>query len=444
MPVCHVLVFLAMLVTGLFAPLVAAESSRPTATLLTIDGPIGPATADYVRRGIDKAAKADAAIVILKLNTPGGLVTAMREIAEAIFASPIPVVAYVAPAGAHAASAGTYLVYAANIAAMAPGTSLGAATPVAIGGTTAPDETGGKRPAIADKAMNDAIASIRSWAELRGRNADWAEKAVREAATLTAEQALKEKVIDLIAADVPDLLRKLDGWRVETGGESHALSTAHLTVEPAAPDWRVRFLAIITDPNIAAILMLIGVYGLLFEFYSPGLVGPGVIGGICLLLALYAFHLLPIDYTGLALLLLGIALMIAEAFIPSFGIIGLGGLAAFVLGTVMLFDTDVPGFTVAWELVGGVALVTAATATLVMTMVLRSRRRAIVSGPEQMLGSTGRVIAWRGNKGDIWAHGERWSATAQRPLRAGACVRIVRIDGLTLVVEPNPEEKDKR
>ena len=443
MPFAGAMLVLAMIVAGWAMPSPAFALQRPAAVLLTIDGPIGPATADYVRRGIDKAAEADAALAIVQLDTPGGLETAMREIVRSIFASPVPVVAYVAPAGAHAASAGTFIVYAASIAAMAPGTSLGASTPVEFGGASSQDDKG-KRSASAEKAMNDAIASIRSLAELRGRNADWAEKAVREAATLTAEQALKERVIDLIAANVPDLLRKLDGRRVDIGGENRALATAGVSVVAEAPDWRARFLAIITDPNIAAILLLIGIYGLLFEFYSPGLVGPGVIGGICLLLALYAFHLLPIDYAGLGLLLLGIALMVAEAFIPSFGIIGLGGLAAFVLGALMLFDTDAPGFTVAWEVVGGAALVTAVTGTLVMTMLLRSHRRAVVSGPEQMLGETARVLVWRDDEGDIWAHGERWSAKASTPLRTGERVRIVRIDGLTLVVEPCPQERDKQ
>ncbi len=326
-------------------------------------------------RGLEQARNEDAALVILRMDTPGGFDTSMRHIIQAILGSPVPVVSYVAPSGARAASAGTYISYASHVAAMAPGTNLGAATPVRVGGPQSPPERrnhcrrrmNGKaarregtaapgEPSAAERKMeSDARAYIRGLAQMRGRNVAWAEKAVTEAASLPADDALRENVIDLVADDVPGLLIKLDGREV-TLQARRRLETSGLVVQPLKPDWRTEFLAIITNPNVAYILMLIGIYGLLFEFYSPGLVGPGVIGGICLLLALYAFHVLPVDYTGLALTALGVALMAAEVFLPSFGILGIGGIAAFVIGSIMLMDTDVPGFTIAWQLVGSIAL----------------------------------------------------------------------------------------
>jgi membrane-bound serine protease (ClpP class) len=449
----------------------SGAGSGGSAVLLDIKRPIGPATSDYLVRGLEKAEDRGAELVILRMDTPGGLDTSMREIIRAILASPVPVVSYVAPSGSRAASAGTYISYASHVAAMAPGTNLGAATPVQIGGPglpqmprdqdkdkdkdkdkgkgedgseetpDTPPKSDGAKPTLSDKAVNDAVAYIRSLAQLRGRNVEWAEKAVLSASTLTAEEARREGVIEVVADNVEDLLAKLDGWEVTIEGQTRRLETTALGIVALEPDWRTELLAIITNPNVAYILMLIGIYGLLFEFYSPGLVGPGVIGAICLLLALYAFHVLPVDYTGLALILLGLALMIAEAFMPSFGVLGIGGIAAFVIGSIMLMDTEVPGFTVAWQLIGSIAFFAGGMLLIMVTMLMRSRRRAVVTGPEEMIDSAGAVLDWAGEEGHVRIHGEVWRARASGPIAQGKRVRVTRIDGLTLEVEPEPKRR---
>ncbi len=444
---------------ALLLALLSPARAGGTAVVLDIKGPIGPATGDYVSRGLEKAVERGATMVILRMDTPGGLDSSMREIIQNILASPIPVVSYVAPSGARAASAGTYISYASHVAAMAPGTNLGAATPVQIGGPQmpplAPDRSPGTgepdankddaesppRSAPERKMESDARAYIRGLAQLRGRNVEWAEKAVRDAASLSAEEALAENVIDLIADDVPDLVTKLNGREVVVQGKPRRLETSGLAVAEMKADWRYELLSVITNPNVAYILMLIGIYGLLFEFYSPGLVGPGVIGGICLLLALYAFHVLPVNYTGLALTLLGVALMVAEAFLPSFGILGIGGIAAFVIGSIMLMDSDVPGFTIAWQLVGSIAFVAGGLLMVVIALLARSRRRAVVAGPENMIDDTGPVLDWSGNEGRVRIHGEIWRARAERAISPGQHVRVTGIDGLTLDVEPDNQRR---
>src|SRR5437016_5534685 len=434
------------------AELVAA----PKAVVLQIDGAIGPAVADYVVRELRGISQVDARLVVLRMNTPGGLDTSMREIIRAILSSPVPVAAYVAPSGARAASAGTYITYASAIAAMAPGTNLGAATPIQLGGMPrlpggAPDQPAGQKgkekgsegnpaaePADTEtrKAVNDAVAYIRGLAELNDRNADWAAEAVRTAVSLPASEALKLHVIDVIADDVPDLLRKIDGRTVKVAGKPERLATAGLDVVTAAPDWRTELLAVITDPNVAFILMLIGVYGLIFEFLNPGAVAPGLVGSISLLVALYALNLLPINYAGAALVLLGIGLMVAEAHIGSFGVIGVGGIAAFVIGAIMMFPPGAPGFALSLSVVAGATAVTAALFLLVLTMLLRSRRRPVVTGKEGLLGLEGEAVTWDGEEGRVRVHGEIWRARAQRPLQPGARVKVVNRDGLVLVVEP--------
>jgi membrane-bound serine protease (ClpP class) len=417
------------------------------AVVLDIDGAIGPAVADYVVRALRAATPGETGLVILRMNTPGGLDSSMREIDAAILASAVPVVTYVAPNGARAASAGTYIVYASAVAAMAPGTNLGAATPIQLGGPSffpgaqrpQDDSKDKTEPADAEsrKAINDAAAYISGLADLNGRNAEWAVEAVRGAASLPAPEALRLHVIDVIADDVPDLLRKIDGRTVRVNGKPQRLMTAGLDIAPVAPGWRTELLAIITNPNVALILMMIGIYGLFFEFLNPGAVAPGLIGGISLLVALYALNLLPINYAGAALVLLGIALMVAEVHIGSFGAIGVGGIVAFVIGAIMMFPADVPGVGLSMPLVAIIAVATFGFFTLMVGLLLRSRRRAVVTGAEALLGAEGEAVWWQGAEGRVRVAGEIWRArTAAWPPEPGARVKVIRRDGLVLVIEP--------
>ncbi len=435
---------------GLFFLLLAAWPARAdTVEVLTVQGPISPASADYLVRGLAHAAQQKATLVVIELDTPGGLDNAMRDIIKAILASPVPVATFVHPQGARAASAGTYILYASHIAAMAPATNLGAATPVAIGGAPAPAP--GRRPdpkeaeekappppadAMAKKQMHDAAAYIRGLAELRGRNAEWAEQAVREAVSLSAQEALDKKVIDLVADDVADLLRQLDGRTIKTAQGEVTVKTRDARVVQVTPDWRTKLLAVIADPSVAYMLLMLGIYGLFFEFSNPGFGVPGVLGGICLLLALFALQLLPISYAGLALIVLGLAFMVAEAFAPSFGILGIGGLIAFIAGSVMLIDTGLPGYGVPWALILPVALGTALFVFFVVGMALRARRQRIATGREEMIGATGEVLEDMQHEGWAHIHGETWRVVSKQPLARGTQVRVTAMDGLTLQVEP--------
>ena len=456
----------------------------PLVLRLDVEGAIGPATSEYITNGLNAARERNAAMVILYLDTPGGLDTAMRDIIRGILTSPVPIATYVAPSGARAASAGTYILYASHIAAMSPGTNLGAATPVQIGGglplpgspeprpsptdavepagpepdteeakadesatasekeTDEPEDndTTAKPPlptdAMGAKVVNDAAAYIRSLADMRGRNADWAEKAVRQAASLSSREALAEEVIDVVADTIPDLLDQINGRTVKMVDEEITLDVANAVIQAIEPDWRIRLLSIITSPNIAFILMLVGTYGLIFELANPGAIIPGTLGAISLLLALYALNVLPVNYAGLGLILLGIALITAEAFAPSFGVLGLGGIAAFIIGATFLFDTDVPGLALSWPVIVGTTVFTAGFILLVMYMAIGAHRRKVVSGREEIVGATANVSEWAGTSGWVEFHGETWRAEGPDGLTPGIAVEIKDRHGLTVVVVP--------
>lgn len=446
---------------------VAAWGARAAPVMvLEVRDAIGPASANYMVRGIAKAHETGAPLVVIKLDTPGGLDTSMRDIIQAILASPVPVAVYVSPEGARAASAGTYILYAAHIAAMAPATTLGAATPVAIGlpglGRETPPAGEGDKPATdkPDKAkedsaerkakpaspstgpadpmrakqVNDAAAFIRGLAQQRGRNAEWAERAVREAVSLTSTEALREKVIDVVAEDVPDLLARIDGRTVRVLGKDVTLATRGLPFETLEPDFRQRLLSVIANPSFALVLMMIGIYGLIFEFSSPGFGVPGTVGAICLLLALFALQMLPVNYAGLALILLGMALLAAEVVTPAFGALGVGGVVAFIAGALLLFDRDIPGFGVPLSLIFGLAATSAAAVLFGGGMALRAFRRPVVSGQEEMVGAQGQVQ--HVDASGAWAqiHGERWKVVSPDELAPGRRVRVVKMTGLTLEV----------
>lgn len=438
-------IFLAMLMLGVSSLLlnaVSGDSAGSSVALLTIEGVIGPATDDYVGRALEKAANRNAQLIVIRMDTPGGLDTAMRGIIKNIINSPVPVATYVAPSGARAASAGTYILYASHIAAMAPGTNLGAATPVQIGGMPSPgtqDKDKDQQPAgdsnegsLKRKAVNDAVAYILSLAELRGRNAEWAEKAVREAASLPAKEALELNVIDIVATGMGDLMQQIDGREVIVQGQTRILHTTGMVIDEIAPDWRNRLLSILTNPNVAYILMLIGIYGLIFEFSNPGAIVPGTIGAICLLLALYSFQLLPVNYAGMGLILLGVALMVAEAYQPSFGVLGLGGITSFVIGSIILMDTDAPGFGIDISVIAIFAITSALVFIVAIGMALKARRRKVVSGEEELLGGVATVIDDFEQEGRVNIHSERWNATSSVPLQKGQQVIVTGMKGLIL------------
>ena len=443
---------MAAIVIVALAPVATAPAAvdPKIATVLEINGAIGPATSRYVTKGLETARLNGSQVVVLQIDTPGGLDTCMRDIIRAILASPIPVVSYVSPSGARAASAGTYILYASHIAAMAPATNLGAATPVSIGGghepssPSGPAKDGDKAPPestpaespMERKVVNDAVAYIRGLAELRGRNVDWAEQAVRGAASLSASSALKENVIDVVARDLPDLLSQIDGREVRIANSHVKLATKGLEIENLEPDWRVELLSVITNPTIAYGLLLIGIYGLLFEGYNPGAVFPGVVGAISLLIALFAFQILSVNYAGLALVAVGVGMIVAEFFFPTFGSLGLGGLVAFVVGSLILFDTDTPGMNIGLPVIGAIATAGGLAIAATAWVASRSLRRPVVTGVQTMVGATGEVLETFTGKGRIRYGGEIWNALSDSAVRAGQLVRITRVDGLTVWVEP--------
>ncbi len=408
---------------------------------LNVAGVISPASAEYIERGLARAEREKAQLVVLTLDTPGGLDTSMRKIVQDVLASPVPVATYVAPSGARAASAGTFILYASHVAAMAPGTNVGAASPVSIG-LTPPGAAGDKddKKRVPDtherKAMQDASAYIRSLAQLRGRNVEWAEKAVTEAASLSAEEAKSQKVIDVVATDANDLCAQIDGRRIVVARGERTLQLAGAPTIAFEPDWHFRVLAIITDPSVAMILMLLGVYGLLFELGNPGLVFPGVMGAVSLLLGLYALHLLPVNYAGLALMALGLAFMIGELFVPAYGSLGIGGIVAFVVGAMMLIDTDLPGFTIPWTLIVSLAIATAVFVFVVVRMAIRARRRPIVSGVTSLVGADGEMLDDATDTGWANIRGETWQVKTDGRVARGQKVRVVAVDGVLPRVAP--------
>jgi len=438
------LIVLLLLVPG--APLVG-ENPAATVFMLEIDGAIGPGVGDYLTRGIEQANQASPrpVLILLTMNTPGGLSATLRIINQAILASDIPIACLVYPPGSRAASAGTYMLYACHIAAMAPATTLGAATPVAMPTPQQPadedQESDGEPSAMDKKILNDAIAYIRGLAQLRGRNEEWAEQAVREAATLTAEEAVEENVVDLMADTPADLIAALDGRSVKVKERTVTLQTSDAVLQEHAPDWRNRFIAIITDPNVAYILLLLGIYGLLLEFYSPGIGIAGVIGGISLLVALYALQLLPVNFAGAALLLLGIGMLVAEAMMPSFGIIGFGGVVAFVIGSIFLLDTDFEPFQIAKPVIAALAVVSVLFLSVVLGLIWRTRRRKAVSGLEAVVGAEVEVLEDFDGLGHVMMRGESWQATSRDRLAAGQTAVVTGIDGLLLSVEAKSDEE---
>ncbi|MES1940652.1 hypothetical protein T5B8_10431 [Salinisphaera sp. T5B8] len=445
------LLFVLMAGTGAISAQPSA-SDAPGVREVPIVGPIGPATSAFVHDELAAAAQANTDLIILRLDTPGGLDGAMRDIVKAILASSVPVAAYVAPGGARAASAGTYILYASHIAAMAPATNLGAATPVSIGGDSkptspapsdSPDNEAEGREAPADdatakrrKAVNDAVAYIRSLAEQRGRNADWAEKAVREGVSLSARAALDANVIDLIAANTTELLAALDGRRVDTAAGPQQLNVAGAAIEQREPGWQTELLSVITNPTVAYLLFMIGIYGLILEGLNPGTAVPGVVGAISLLCALFAFQVLPVNYAGLALIALGAGLMIAEMFAPSFGILGLGGVAAFVFGSIMLMDTDVPGFEIPFGLIGGLAVASALLLFGIVYLFLRSRREKIQTGHAGLIGSRCVSLTDFEHEGRVLLHGESWLAQSPTPVARDDQLIVTDAEGLKVFVRP--------
>ena len=426
-----------------------------TALIIEIDGAISPATSNFIEKGLNHGNENGVELIVIEMDTPGGLDTSMRSIIKNILNSKVPVATYVSPKGSRAASAGTFILYASHIAAMAPATNLGAATPVAIGGTApSPIESEPVEPedqeenkseplestpdsetALAKKRLNDAAAYIRSLADRYGRNAEWAELAVREAATLTAEEALENNVIDYVADDLGELFEQINGHEVETNAGKQTLNTENVLIERFIKDWRIKFLETLADPNLAYLLMLIGIYGLILEGYNPGSILPGVVGAICLILALFAFQVLAVNYAGLILIALGVVLIVAEAFAPSFGILGFGGLTSFVLGSIMLFDSGIPGFEVSRLLIGSIASLGGLIILGLVFFLARTLKRPIVSGTEGMLGEQGIALEDFDTKGDVLVHGERWRAKTSEPVKKGQGIEITAVKNMLVLIK---------
>jgi len=441
----YFLIFMAFIVALAFSAATFAQNTQAPADAISkvwvaaLDGPVGPASADHIKRSLRRAAADNAQLFVLRIDTPGGLDSAMREIVSSILASPVPVASWVGPSGARAASAGTYILMASHIAAMAPATNVGSSTPVSLGGGS-PLPTPGSEPDnsglsdMENKVINDAVAYLKGLAELRGRNTGWAEDTVRNAANLSASDALNAGVIDLLSRDVNDLLDIIDGRAVPMNGGTITLSLSNPVITVVEPGWRHNFLSVITNPNIAYILLMVGIYGLILEFYSPGLGLAGITGVICLLIGAYALQMLPISYAGLALMAIGVGLMIFEVMTPSFGVFGLGGLVAFVLGSVMLMDTDLPAYQISLPLIAGIAVGTGGLILLTVGAAIRARRQPVTTGNQAMSGEFAIAMEDFETRGHVYVNGETWTAETDKPVRKGDHLRIQRIQGLLLTV----------
>lgn len=434
---------------GLFCLFACLSLPTPAAmaasrvAVIDIEGPIGPAVGKHVERSFAEVRAQDIDLVLLRLDTPGGLVTSMRSVIKEILGSPVPVVGFVGPSGARAASAGTYILYATHIAAMAPGTNLGAATPIRLGShgpDIETDQSDSNAPSVEDKIVNDAVAYIRSLADLRGRNADWAERAVKEAASLPAGDALKLGVVDLVANDIPQLLARLSGVDVTINDQTLTLDLTDRELVELSPNWHHRFLGVITDPTVAYMLLLIAISGILIEVAMPGLFLPGMIGIASLLMALYAFQLLPVSLVGLGIIVLGVVLMIVELTLPSFGLIGFSGIVAFAVGSIFLIDTGVPGYGVSRSLVGMISVVTSSLLMMFLIWIRRLHSMPVLAGAEEMVNSVATVMSWDGSSGRVRMRGTSWAARGTQGLSRGQKVRIVAVDGLTVDVEPDDED----
>lgn len=449
----------------------SAETNSPKRAMqLTLDGSVNPAIAHFLVENIEEAAEQDYQLIIIKMNTPGGLDLAMRDIIRAILSSPVPVATYVYPPGSRAASAGTYILYASHVSAMAPATNLGAATPVSIGGMPSPDQPNqpeqSKEPtqdeaaseksndqptqsapsnktAMEKKVINDAEAYLRSLAAYHGRNIDWVKNAVREGESLSSTEALEIGVIDLIAENPQQLLSMIHQKSVRLPSGQGEIDTDGMIIDEIEIDWKTQLLSIISDPNIAYILLIVGIYGLIFEGYNPGTFIPGVIGAISLLLAFYALQIMPVNYVAAGLLVLGIALLVVEAFAPSFGILGVGGIIAFILGSFLLFNEPETGMAIAMPILIFVTIVSVILLSFVLSLAIRARNRPVVTGTDEMLSEIGIVEHDFDDKGWIKIHGEIWKAKSTQPLKAGQQVKVVAVNDLDLevipIVDDNPE-----
>lgn len=415
-------------------------ANTPTVMKFEIKGPIGPATSTYLKEGMAAARSFDVQMILIELDTPGGLSTSMREMTQEIVNSPIAVATYVYPKGSRAASAGTYLLYASHIAAMAPGTNLGAATPISImPGQVSSDSNTSAKSTVEKKAINDAMAYIKSLAQLNDRNASWALDAVKEAKSLSAEDALNAGIIDLMAYNIEELLKKLDGRVVKVSEEHITLNTHEATIINYEPNYKTRFLSVITNPNMAYIFLLIAIYGIFFELMNPGSIFPGVVGAISGVTALYALNILPFNYAGLILIIIGISFIITEVFVAGFGILGIGGAISFALGSVLLFDAQTLGSSVSKPLIASFTIATLAFFILVIRLFISSKSAKVVSGLEEMLGSIAEVAEIGNDIYHVYCHGEAWKAKSKEKLSVGQKVEVINLSGLTLEVKPIKE-----